>query len=296
MTLRRLVFDDIAPGRDFHAALVGDPPRRADTALHTHDFSEAMYVLEGTGTHWIGEETRPLRAGDLMWIRDRDRHTVFVRPGQKVYFVNIAFRQSVWADFRCLALGVDAPGGWEAAPEPLSVHVPPAQRGACAAAFQDALRAFHARPSRLDLCRFWCEVLPLLDAGVPAGSSITPPGPSPGTMGAGGPAWLARALLEMSGEEAVREGLPRLVSLCGVSPAYLARTLKAHTGQTPTEFVNGLRLEQAAILLTTTPQEIADVALDCGFENLSYFYRLFRRRYGRSPRAYRLAARQAVVP
>ena len=289
MSLRRLVFDDIAPGRDFHAALAGDLPRRADTTLHTHDFSEMMYVLEGAGMHWIGSETRPLRAGDLLWIRDRDRHAVFVRPGQKMHFVNVAFRRDVWADFRRLALGADGPAAWEASTEPSSVHVPPARRGECAAAFQTALQAFHARPTRLDLCRFWCAVLPLLgptDGG--------PEAVAPTLLTA--PEWLARACLAMQGEQAVREGLPRLVSLCGVSPAHLARTLKARTGQTPTEFINGLRLEQAAVLLATTPQEIADVALDCGFENLSYFYRLFRRRYGRSPRLYRLAARQAVVP
>ena len=287
MDIRRLLFDDIAPGRDFHAALASDLPRRAETALHTHDFSEMMYVLEGAGTHWVGGETRPLRAGDLLWIRDRDRHTVFVRPGQKTSFVNVAFRRDVWADFRRLALSLDGPATWEALTEPLSVHVPPARRGACAAAFQTALQAFYARPTRLDLCRFWCAVLPLLD---------TAEGDRPETALPASPDWLARACLAMQGEQAVREGLPCLVRLCGVSPAYLARTLKARTGQTPTEFVNGLRLEQAAVLLATTPQEIADVALDCGFENLSYFYRLFHRRYGRSPRLYRLAARQAVVP
>ena len=49
-------------------------------------------------------------------------------------------------------------------------------------------------------------------------------------------------------------------------PAHLAQTLKAATGQTPTEFVNTLRLERAALLLSTTTTEILQIADECGFE------------------------------
>ncbi len=197
------------------------------------------------------ESVTLLRAGDLLWIRAPDRHTLFVRPGQKMYFINIAFRQEVWEDFRRVALG-GSPAPWEAADEPPGVHVPPARRGECAEAFQTALQAFHARPSPLDLCRFWCAVLPLL--GPTDGVS----GPEPADAALlNSPAWLAHALLAMRREAAVYQGLPYLVHRCGVSPAHLARTLKAQAGQTPTEFVNSLRLEQAAVLLATTPQEIA---------------------------------------
>ena len=288
MALRHLRFDRIAPGRDFHAALAADFPRRADAALHTHDFSEAMYVLDGAGMHALNGTDRVLRAGDLLWIRPQDRHGFYAPPGQKMHFINIAFRQALWSDFRRLAL--DAPGeaAWETTPDPPAVHVQPAQRGESARLFRDMLLLFHARPTRLALCRFWGELLPLL--APPAIITGTLPGEP------AGPAWLARACLALHSEDALRAGVPRLVELCGVSPAHLARTLKASQGRTPTEFVNALRLEHAAMLLATTTQEIGGVAADCGFENLSYFYRLFRARFGSSPRRYRLGARQAVLP
>jgi AraC-like DNA-binding protein len=41
---------------------------------------------------------------------------------------------------------------------------------------------------------------------------------------------------------------------------------------------------------------ISGVALDCGFENLSSFYRLFRRQYGLTPRAYRTNAYRSIAP
>ncbi len=288
MPLLYLCFDEIAPGRDFHAALVADFARRSERVSHTHDFSEVLYVLDGGGTHFLNSEEQTLRAGDLCWIRPQDQHGFSVRPGQKLHFVNIAFRQSCWADFRRLALETSQPTGWETAPNPPALHVPPAQRGETARLFQELLRGFHTHPSRLALCRFWGEVLPMLL-----------PSPDPGTASASlgtGPAWLSHACLALHSEEALRAGVPRLVALCGVSPAHLARTMKAATGQTPTDWVNARRLERAALLLATTTDEIGAVADDCGFENLSYFYRLFHRRFGQSPRRYRLSARTQVLP
>jgi AraC-like DNA-binding protein len=288
MPLLHLCFNEVAPGRDFHAALAADFARRSERVSHTHDFSEVFYVLDGAGTHFLNTEEQTLRAGDLCWIRPQDRHAFSVSPGKKMHFINIAFRQSCWADFRQLALETSHPASWETGPHPPAAHVSPARRGDTARLFQDLLHSFHTHPTRLALCRFWGEVLPLLL-----------PSPSPGAASApleAGPPWLSHACLALHSEEALRAGVPRLAQLCGVSPAHLARTLKAATGLTPTEWVNALRLERAALLLATTTDEIIGIADECGFENLSYFYRLFHRRFGQSPRRYRLSARAQVLP
>ena len=110
------------------------------------------------------------------------------------------------------------------------------------------------------------------------------------------PVWLERACRSMQEEVNLRVGLPRLVALSGVSQAHLARTLKHYHGQTPTEFVNEQKLKRAATLLATTSGAIDAIAADCGFSNLSYFYRCFGRRFGCPPRAFRLTASKQVVP
>ena len=287
MIPRCLHFDEIAPGRDFHAALAADFPRRQGSVAHTHDFGEVMYVLEGIGMHAVNSTEHPLRAGDLLWIRPPDVHTFYTRPGQKLYFINIAFRQNIWTDFRRLAIETPGAAPWESCPDPFLVALPPARRAGCVHLFQEMLRGFHTHPTRLALCRFWAEVLPLLLP--PAAGPVDSAGPP-------SPPWLSRACLALQSADALQAGVPRLVDLCGVSPAHLARTLKAVRGQTPTEFVNSLRLEQAAILLATTTSQIIEIASECGFDNLSYFYRLFQRRFGQSPRRYRLDTRRTVQP
>jgi AraC family cel operon transcriptional repressor len=99
----------------------------------------------------------------------------------------------------------------------------------------------------------------------------------------------------MSEPENLRIGVAGLVALSGVGPAHLARTFQVHFGETPTAFVNELRIKRAAFLLRTTTRDIIDIAQECGFNNLSYFYRQFFRRCGQTPRRYRIDAWSGVV-
>ncbi len=110
------------------------------------------------------------------------------------------------------------------------------------------------------------------------------------------PIWLRAACEAMHDERNLRLGLTQFIALSGVSAAHLSRTLKAYRQQTPSAFINELRVQQAALLLTTTTEAIIEIAATCGFANLSYFYRRFGERFGMSPRAFRMRARHAVVP
>ena len=48
-------------------------------------------------------------------------------------------------------------------------------------------------------------------------------------------------------------------------------------------------MAQAAFLLKTTKMNVADIAISVGYENVSYFHRLFGKTYGLSPKKYRTA-------
>ncbi|MFW5783119.1 MAG: helix-turn-helix domain-containing protein [Spirochaetota bacterium] len=58
--------------------------------------------------------------------------------------------------------------------------------------------------------------------------------------------------------------------------------------------VNRLLLDRAERLLRTTLLDVTEIAYSAGFGNLSYFYRLFRERYGCSPRAFREYAQRPL--
>lgn len=74
----------------------------------------------------------------------------------------------------------------------------------------------------------------------------------------------------------------------GVSLAYVSECVRAQTGRTYKELLQKHRMETAARLLRRSDWNIQQIITHVGYENTSYFYRLFHERYGLSPREYRL--------
>lgn len=70
---------------------------------------------------------------------------------------------------------------------------------------------------------------------------------------------------------------------------WLSREIKRLTGKTYTNLLQEKRLSQAAFLLRTTKINIADISVSVGYENISYFHRIFAKRFGISPREYRVS-------
>ena len=71
-----------------------------------------------------------------------------------------------------------------------------------------------------------------------------------------------------------------------MSRSTLFRRLSELTGQTPTEFIRIIRLKMAAKLLEKNFGNISQVALEVGFNNISYFNRSFKKLFGVSPKEY----------
>ena len=81
--------------------------------------------------------------------------------------------------------------------------------------------------------------------------------------------------------------LLELSSLLHYDFYWLSREIKARTGKTYTEHLQKKRLSEAAGLLKATSLSVEAVALAVGYENKSYFHRLFSKRFGTSPYKYR---------
>lgn len=79
----------------------------------------------------------------------------------------------------------------------------------------------------------------------------------------------------------------RIEKILCLSKMQLYRKLKTLTGITPGEFIKHIRLKYAAHLLVTTRLTVSEIFLRTGFNNESYFFREFKKRYQAAPSEYR---------
>jgi AraC-like DNA-binding protein len=81
--------------------------------------------------------------------------------------------------------------------------------------------------------------------------------------------------------------LEQLADLAGMTPTAFSRYFKQRTGKNLSEYIVDIRLGQAARLLVDTTDSVSEICWTCGFNTLSNFNRLFRKRKGCNPTEFR---------
>jgi AraC-like DNA-binding protein len=105
----------------------------------------------------------------------------------------------------------------------------------------------------------------------------------------GSPPFLRKAIEHIEANLDQQLTLVTVAKVASLSPAHFGRVFHRHTGKTLSEYVTALRIESACRMLTTSPHaRISEIAMDCGFESIPYFNRVFVKNTGLSPSRYRL--------
>ncbi len=89
---------------------------------------------------------------------------------------------------------------------------------------------------------------------------------------------------------AERLTVAQAADMVGMSQPQFMKTFKKVSGMTLVAYVNHVRLANGSRLLRETDRTIADIACCVGFSDQSYFDKMFKRAFGRTPKAFRLAA------
>ncbi|MBW5448247.1 helix-turn-helix domain-containing protein [Cohnella sp. CFH 77786] len=87
-----------------------------------------------------------------------------------------------------------------------------------------------------------------------------------------------------------------LATAVGLSASRLSHLFKAETGRSVLDTLNAMRLEQASLLMVHAGRTATEAAYDVGFQNYNHFAALFRKRFGKSPSAYRRGKKKAADP
>lgn len=81
----------------------------------------------------------------------------------------------------------------------------------------------------------------------------------------------------------------------GISSKYLASVFKKHTGMSVGEYMLSARMVKAAEMMADSNQTITSIANKVGMENESYFYRMFKKYYGCTPREYAIQCKMEKI-
>ncbi len=94
-------------------------------------------------------------------------------------------------------------------------------------------------------------------------------------------------------QEEIRLGF--LADMVGMTPVSFSRFFHLRTGKTLSDYIIDIRLGFATRLLVDSSRTIAEICYDCGFNNLSNFNRLFKRKKGCSPKEFRENYRKTKI-
>ena len=98
---------------------------------------------------------------------------------------------------------------------------------------------------------------------------------------------ISKALLFIYSNYMNRLSLTDIAKAIHINSSYLSALFKKEMGSTITSYIQNLRLEKATKKLSNTNLSVTEISLACGFENPSYFTKLYKEKYGKTPRQHR---------
>lgn len=276
MTVLTLKFDSVTdPGDAFYivrSSLEKSRPR----GLHNHDFYELIWVQTGTIRHHMADFSEDLNAGDVIFIRPSDIHALQGR-GDDPAAVSVLFDATLIERFGNRH-GLSKLF-WNSSSRPDRFH---RDAPALAQLNRAADRLEQADRTTLEAEAFLTPlVVSLMDRGEPLPDDA--------------PKWLRAACNAARDPEVFRDGAAGLVRVAGRAHPHVSRTMRRYLDQSPSDYVNAIRMDYAARQLTGTPDSLAEIAQECGIPNLSHFHKLFRARYNVTPHRYRKAHQRDIV-
>src|SRR5690606_40525044 len=96
--------------------------------------------------------------------------------------------------------------------------------------------------------------------------------------------WVSQAVFMLQNQLGANVDMEELAAQFPISYSNFRKSFKRLTGKSPNQYHLDLRLEKAAALLENTTLAIKEIGYHIGFDSPFYFSRLFKKKYGVSPR------------
>lgn len=274
MTQTLMHADILADGTKIRLTRATLAPTRPRT-LHDHDFYELFWVQNGKVRHHLSDQTDTLGEGDVVFLQPGQTHALQGR-GEHALVVSLCIHPETINALVARHPSVDGHLFW-AASGPIQTRRDIRQL----AALNHAAVLLENSP---------CDTLAAEAFLLPLCADLTAAAFSKDI-----PDWLATACTAAKTPEVFRNGSAGLVAVTGKAHPHVSRMMRKHLGQTPSDYINHIRMDHAARALTTDNEAISEIAAGCGIPNMSHFHKLFRAAHGLTPLQYRQKFQKQVV-
>lgn len=259
--------------------------------VHKHDFIEIAYVIEGSGIHLFGDSEYEISKGDLFIINYDIPHCFFPKKGSKsepiVY--NVVFMpefldaslfssqhfQDITSSFLFKSLFPDdyTPGA--------DLKLQGAEFSEIGDLFSKMYTEYKCmKKGYLDIIRaYLIELIVKIFRYLEQDTTKTP---SPKNR-----RLVNKAVEYLKQNYSTDVKLEDLAMKSFISKNYFSKLFKEVTGINFSDYIQHLRVEEACYLLKNTDMKVIDIALQVGFNDIKFFYEVFKKITGMTPGDFR---------
>lgn len=272
-----ITYEDLNPTFLFSSQMV----RRETEQPHSHDFIEIAIILNGSGEFCIDNEIVPVKKGDLLLLNPGMVHQSRLvnpqNPTTEFYagFTNIHFRDMEYNQIRF--------------PKGIFLLHPKEKTFLALTRLAESmtLESCNAQPGRYFMLKAYLTQMILLLYREQSDYQ------KPKSLGyifeSTNKKYIVEQIVDyMDRHYTEKISLDQIAQNMYLSPFYISRIFKSETGDTPINYLIGLRMEKArTLLLEKQHYSIQEIAQCVGYDDAYHFSKLFKKHYGNSPSQYR---------
>lgn len=257
-----------------------------EVPLHWHHEIEIIYIKKGTGVVSVDQQDYIVCAGDLIFVSPGKLHAIRQWRQESMEYENIIFHLRIlgnsqsepWIEQYLLPLALRQSS--------IQIHLTPddphyASISSCIDQIDEIRRSFpdgyelYIKGKLLELFFLFYH----FDM-VRTGSTISPARQK--TLDK-----MRQILKHIEEHYSEPLSIQTMAQVSDFSDSHFMKFFKQTFGTSFTSYLNTYRLTMAARMLLSSDDSILTIAAESGFENLSYFNRIFKRKYGMTPKEFR---------
>lgn len=246
---------------------------KEELSFHYHDYAEIFWIDRGEGIHYINGVEHPVCPGVLYMIRPNDKHTFSANSKGGIRISNIAFFTNTLIHLQNRYFANSNDFFWSTGSLPFSIKLS-AENCQKLELLSDRMISEARNTMNLDL--FLIRIFQIVQSEIKIQSL-------PDKV----PAWLFLTMEKFNNPFYFKQGIKGFTTLTKKTVEHTNRMMKKHFYCTLTDYINKKRMEYAATQVIMTSSPIKIICDDCGYQNLGFFYKMFKQVYQMSPIQYR---------